>query len=183
MAKNPHKLMSKVHFNLVFSNAWAKAAVPSNAVAGFKKAGIHPLNEEAIPVHNQSSGTSNNSSASNHSNSITNNSTSSSIIPNNIVTSDAPTSSISTSNKSTSNFSTSNNVSTNSIGYTDNNCSTVNNPLSLPVTESSHNTDDDHLASATKEFCSEVTCNDTNNMTNNSDDQKSFTAAEVQLFD
>ena len=48
MAKNPHKLMNKVHFNSVFSNAWAKVAVPSNAIAGFKKAGIHPLNEEAI---------------------------------------------------------------------------------------------------------------------------------------
>ena len=183
MAKNPHKLMSKVHFNSVFSNAWAKAAVPSNAIAGFKKAGIHPLNEEAIPVYSQSSSTSNNSSASNHSNSITNSSTSSSTIPNNIVTSDAPTSSISTSNKSTSNFSTGNNVSTSSIGYTDNNSSTLNNPLSLLVTASSHNTDDDHLVSATEEFCSEETCNDTNNITNNNDDNKRFTAAEIQLFE
>ena len=86
MAKNPHKLMSKVHFNTVFSKAWAKAAVPSNAVAGFKKAGIHPLNEEAIPVYSQSSNTTNNSSASNYNNSITDSSTSSSSIPNNVVT-------------------------------------------------------------------------------------------------
>ena len=77
MAKNPHKLMSKVHFNTVFSKAWAKAALPSNAVDGFKKAGIHPLNEEAIPVYSQSSSTSNNSSASNYNNSITDSSTSS----------------------------------------------------------------------------------------------------------
>ena len=37
MAKNPHKIISKIHFNSVFSKSWARAAVPTNAVAGFKR--------------------------------------------------------------------------------------------------------------------------------------------------
>lgn len=176
MAKNPHKLMSKVHFNSVFSKAWAKAAVPSNAVAGFKKAGIHPLNEEAIPVYSQSSSNSNNSSVSNYSNSTTTSSTSSSFVPSIVVTGDVSTSSISISNNSTINNSTSNDVPTSRVGYTNNNSSTVNIPLSPPST-SDHGTTD-HLAT-TKEFYSEETCNDTNNNDNN----KRFTAEEIQLFE
>ena len=131
MAKNPHKLMSKVHFNTVFSKAWAKAALPSNAVAGFKKARIHPLNEEAIPVYSQSSSTSNNSSASNYNNSITDSSTSSSSISNNVVTGDVSTKSTSNSNNSTINNATSNDVPTSRVSYTNNHSSTVNNPVTI----------------------------------------------------
>ena len=178
MAKNPHKLMSKVHFNSVFSKAWAKAAVPSNAVAGFKKARIHRLNEEAIPVYSQSSSTSNNSSASNNKSSSSNSSTSSNSVSNKVVTGDVPTSSISTSNNSTISKSTSNDVPTSRVGYTSNNSSTVNNPLSTPSTITNHDTTDDHLAT-TEEFYSEEICNDTNN----NDNKKRFTAEEIQLFE
>ena len=180
MAKNPYKLMSKVHFNTVFSKAWAKAALPSNAVAGFKKAGIHPLNEEAIPVYSQSSSTSNNSSASNYNNSITDSSTSSSSIPNNVVTSDISTWSTSNSNNSTINNATSNDVPTSRVSYTNNHSSTVNNPLSLYSTASNCDTTDDHLVT-TEEFYSEETCNDTNNNDNNK--RSRFTAEEIQLFE
>ena len=180
MAKNPHKLMSKVHFNTVFSKAWAKAAVPSNTVAGFKKAGIHPLNEEAIPVYSQSSSTSNNSSASNYNNSITNSSTSSSAIPNNVVTSDVSTRSTSNGNNSIINNSTSNYVPISRVSYTNNHSSTVNNPLSPRSTASNHDTTDDHLAT-TEEFYSEETCNDTNNNDNNK--RSKFTPEEIQLFE
>ena len=180
MAKNPYKLMSKVHFNTVFSKAWAKAALPSNAIAGFKKAGIHPLNEEAIPVYSQSSSTSNNSSASNYNNSITDSSTSSSSIPNNVVTSDISTRSTSNSNNSTINNATSNDVPTSRVSYTNNHSSTVNNPLSPYSTGSNCDTTDDHLVT-TEEFYSEETCNDTNNNDNNK--RSRFTAEEIQLFE
>ena len=176
MAKNPYKLISKVHFNTVFSKAWAKAALPSNAVAGFKKAGIHTLNEEAIPVYSQSSSTSNNSSASNYNNSITDSSTSSSSIPNNVVTSDISTRSTSNSNNSTINNATSNDVPTSRVSYTNNHSSTVNNPLSPYSTASNCDTTDDHLVT-TEEFYSEETCNDTNNK------RSRFTVEEIQLFE
>ena len=180
MAKNPYKFMSKVHFNTVFSKAWAKAALPSNAVAGFKKAGIHPLNEEAIPVYSQSSSTSNNSSASNYNNSITDSSTSSSSIPNNVVTSDISTRSTSNSNNSTINNATSNDVPTSRVSYTNNHSSTVNNPLSPYSTASNCDTTDDHLVT-TEKFYSKETCNDTNSNDNNK--RSRFTAEEIQLFE
>ena len=101
MAKNPHKIMSKVHFNSVFSKAWARAAVPTNAVAGFKKVGIHPLNENVIPVYDEScsansstSGTvSNNNSSTSGSVSSSNKSTTGTVSNGNNPTSDSPTNS------------------------------------------------------------------------------------------
>ena len=42
--------MGKVQFNAVFSKVWSKAVTSSNAVAGFRKAGIHPFNDKAIAI-------------------------------------------------------------------------------------------------------------------------------------
>ena len=129
-------------------------------------------------MYSQSASTSNNSNASNNISSIPNSSTSTNSVPINVVTGDVSTSSISTSNNSTISKSTSNDIPTSRVGYTSNNSSTVNNPSSTPSTITNHDTTDDHLAT-TKEFYSDKTCNDTNKNDNN----KGFTAEEIQLFE
>lgn len=48
--KNPGKVITKFNFNLVFSQAWLKALVPSNIIAGFKKSGVYPYDPTAIKV-------------------------------------------------------------------------------------------------------------------------------------
>ena len=53
--KNPGKLITKFNFNLLFSQAWLKALIPSNIVAGFKTCGVYPFNQNAISVPGDSS--------------------------------------------------------------------------------------------------------------------------------
>mgnify|MGYP000094216738 CR=1 FL=1 len=46
---NPDKVISKVVFGGIFKKAWNDAAKVGNAVKGFEKTGIFPLNSNAIP--------------------------------------------------------------------------------------------------------------------------------------
>lgn len=50
--KNPGKVISKLNFCSVFRQAWLNAVTPSNICGGFRKAGVFPLDPDAIkPVH------------------------------------------------------------------------------------------------------------------------------------
>jgi len=46
--KNPSLVISKFNFCTIFRDAWLKAITPYNIVAGFRKAGVFPLNREKI---------------------------------------------------------------------------------------------------------------------------------------
>jgi len=46
--KNPGLVISKYNFCSVFREAWLKAITPSNVVAGFRKAGIFPMNRQKV---------------------------------------------------------------------------------------------------------------------------------------
>ena len=46
--KNPGLVISKFNFCSIFSDAWLKAITPSNVIAGFRKAGIFPMDREKI---------------------------------------------------------------------------------------------------------------------------------------
>ena len=46
--KNPGLVISKFNFYGIFREAWLKAISPSNVIAGFKKAGVYPLNRDKI---------------------------------------------------------------------------------------------------------------------------------------
>ncbi|XP_050301244.1 uncharacterized protein LOC126739540 [Anthonomus grandis grandis] len=46
--QNPNKKLTKSHFNIILSNVWSKCMTHSNIINGFK-AGLFPLNPEAIP--------------------------------------------------------------------------------------------------------------------------------------
>ena len=46
--KNPGSVISKFNFCKIFQPAWLKAIAPSNIVAGFKQAGIFPLNRNVV---------------------------------------------------------------------------------------------------------------------------------------
>ena len=48
--KNPGKVINKFNFNLLFSQAWLKALIPANIVAGFRTCGVYPFNPAAISV-------------------------------------------------------------------------------------------------------------------------------------
>ena len=47
---NPGVVISKLNFSGLFSQAWLNALTPGNIVAGFRKCGIHPFNQQAIPL-------------------------------------------------------------------------------------------------------------------------------------
>ena len=47
---NPGKVITKFNFNRLFSQAWLKAVVPANIMAGFKTCGVYPFNRSAIKV-------------------------------------------------------------------------------------------------------------------------------------
>ena len=53
--KNPDKVVTKFHFNTLFSQAWWKAVSPINVISGFKTCGVHPYNSAAIKVPGDSS--------------------------------------------------------------------------------------------------------------------------------
>ena len=48
--KNPGKVINKFNFDLLFSQAWLKALIPANIVAGFRTCGVYPFNPAAISV-------------------------------------------------------------------------------------------------------------------------------------
>ena len=47
---NPGKVFNKFNFNLLFSQAWMKALIPTNIIAGFRTCGVFPFNPAAISV-------------------------------------------------------------------------------------------------------------------------------------
>ena len=51
--KNPNKVVTKFTFSSLFDKAWLLAMTPTNLMAGFKKAGVDPLNRHANPVINE----------------------------------------------------------------------------------------------------------------------------------
>jgi len=48
--ENPGKVIMKIHFSALFSQAWARAISPSNIIAGFQTCGVYPFNPAAIKV-------------------------------------------------------------------------------------------------------------------------------------
>ena len=48
MANNPGKVVTRFQFSELFSHAWAEAMVPHNICAGFKAAGVYPLDSAAF---------------------------------------------------------------------------------------------------------------------------------------
>ena len=48
MAKNPGKVVTRFQFSELFSRAWAETMVPPNICAGFKAAGVYPLDLAAF---------------------------------------------------------------------------------------------------------------------------------------
>ena len=48
MANNPGKVVTRFQFSELFSHAWAEAMVPRNISAGFKAAGVYPLDSAAF---------------------------------------------------------------------------------------------------------------------------------------
>ena len=46
--KNPGRVISKFNFCSIFRPTWLKAITPTNIVAGFRKAGVFPLNRKVI---------------------------------------------------------------------------------------------------------------------------------------
>ena len=54
--KIPGKVINKFNFNLLFSQAWLKALIPANIVAGFRTCGAYPFNPAAISVEEDGKG-------------------------------------------------------------------------------------------------------------------------------
>ena len=50
MQKNPGKVINKYNFNLLFSEAWLRAVIPSNIISGFRTCGVYPFNPSAVSV-------------------------------------------------------------------------------------------------------------------------------------
>ena len=48
MANNPGKVATRFQFSELFSRAWAEVMVPHNICAGFKAAGVYPLDSAAF---------------------------------------------------------------------------------------------------------------------------------------
>ena len=48
MANNPGKVVTRFQFSELFSRAWTEAMVPRNIFAGFKAAGVYPLDSAAF---------------------------------------------------------------------------------------------------------------------------------------
>ena len=55
MANNPGKVVTRFQFSELFSHAWAEAMVPRNISAGFKAAGVYPLDSAAFVAHTAAS--------------------------------------------------------------------------------------------------------------------------------
>ena len=48
--ENPGKIIMKIHFSAIFSQAWSRTISPSNIIAGFQTVGVYPFNPAAIKV-------------------------------------------------------------------------------------------------------------------------------------
>ncbi len=53
---NPGRTITKFNFSSLFAQAWCRAVSPSNVIAGFRRAGVYPLNKDVIVVPEPSSG-------------------------------------------------------------------------------------------------------------------------------
>lgn len=51
MINHPNRNLSRYQAGEVIGKAWVRAAVPSNAISGFRATGIYPLDRNAIPDH------------------------------------------------------------------------------------------------------------------------------------
>lgn len=51
MVNHPNRNLSRYQAGEVIGKAWVRAAVPSNAISGFRATGIYPLDQNAIPDH------------------------------------------------------------------------------------------------------------------------------------
>ena len=52
--KNPGKVITNFNFSSLFSEAWCRAVTPVNIIAGFRRAGVYPLNPQAVAITEQS---------------------------------------------------------------------------------------------------------------------------------
>ena len=52
--KNPGKVITKFNFSSLFSQAWYAAITPLNIMAGYRRAGVYPLNPEAVLITGES---------------------------------------------------------------------------------------------------------------------------------
>ena len=48
--KNPGSIVTKFNFSRLFSQAWCRVVTPANVIAGFRRAGLYPLNPNAISL-------------------------------------------------------------------------------------------------------------------------------------
>jgi hypothetical protein len=51
--RTQNKVITKFTFSSLFHTAWLLAMTHANLMAGYKKAGVYPLNRHAIPVVNE----------------------------------------------------------------------------------------------------------------------------------
>lgn len=59
MTNNPGKVVTRFQFSDLFSRAWAEAMIPQNICAGFKAAGVYPLDSTAFIARTAASDTAN----------------------------------------------------------------------------------------------------------------------------
>ena len=52
--KNPGNVITKFNFSSLFSQAWYAAITPLNIMAGYRRAGVYPLNPEAVLITGES---------------------------------------------------------------------------------------------------------------------------------
>ena len=48
LQKNPGEIVTNFNFTRLFSQAWFQAVTAANIIAGFQRAGVHPLNPSVI---------------------------------------------------------------------------------------------------------------------------------------
>lgn len=48
--KNPGKCITRFTFSALFAEAWAKAVIPANIIAGFRTCGVYPFSRDAIKI-------------------------------------------------------------------------------------------------------------------------------------
>ena len=51
LQSHPGKVITKYHFNQLFSEAWLKTMTPANIVSGFRSCGVYPFNPKAVLDH------------------------------------------------------------------------------------------------------------------------------------
>ena len=51
--KNPGRVINNFNFSSLFSEAWCRAVTPVNIMSGFRRAGVYPLNPEAVAITEQ----------------------------------------------------------------------------------------------------------------------------------